>query len=416
MSGNDHISDAVVGDSAGGALADAIQASRRKKRNRQSAFQSPTPDGICSNCETKLMGSVCHSCGQIADTYHRPVWELLQEVLDGLFGFEGRFWRTLPNLMFNPGKITHQYLSGVRSRYVQPFRLYLTASVIFFLLVFSMDGLGNQAVLDENGPVDTASFIENMSETVDREELEGELSESGLSEQQQALIMGNFDRGIELVESGDISDPEIMAVAQESWKAETVEGFRRALLPEDYPEEDMAVSTTESREASTESQSSDVNINISEIDSLPLEVRRLLMVQIDKISSDNGQAMFAEMRSWTPRLMFFMLPLYALVLAITHFYKRGYFFYDHLVVSLHFHAFIFFLFIGLIAVGQFIGIAWALPVAFFWTHYYLYRLHRYVYAHGRVSSMLRVLFMDFAYTVLMMIGFLVLLIIGVMAV
>jgi len=412
MSGSDHISDAVVGDSAEGALGDAIQASRRKKRNRKTAFQSPTPAGLCSNCETKLMGSVCHSCGQIADTYHRPVWELLQEVLDGLFGFEGRFWRTLPSLIFRPGKITRQYLSGVRARYVQPFRLYLTASVIFFLLVFSLGGLTNKVLIDENITADTANILESMEENVDREELAQQLGDSGLSEQQQSLILGNFDHGIELVESGDISDPEVMAAEQENWKAEMITSISQTLLPEDYPNE----STNGLSQADDPSVNLEGSINLSGLTGLPLDVRRFLVVQAEKIITDNGQAMLAEMRNWTPRLMFFMLPLYALVLAMTHFYKRGYFFYDHLVVSLHFHAFIFFLFIGLIAVGQFIGMAWAIPISFVWTHYYLYRLHRHVYAHGRISSLLRVLFMDIAYTVLMMIGFLLLLIIGVMTV
>jgi len=412
MSGSDHISDAVVGDSAGGALADAIQASRRKKRNRESAFQSPTPDGICSNCETKLMGSVCHSCGQIADTYHRPVWELLQEVLDGLFGFEGRFWRTLPNLMLRPGKITRQYLSGIRARYVQPFRLYLTASVIFFLIVFSMDGLSGQALMDENGPVDAASIIEGMNEAVDREELVTQLAQSGLSEQQQALILDNFDHGAELVESGDVDELETTEVQQEGTRIGAIESIRQTLLPELYPSGNEGAQT----DGAASPADLEGDIDLSGLTGLPLGLRQTLAEQSEKIIADNGQALFAEMRNWTPRLMFFMLPLYAFVLAITHFYKRGYFFYDHLVVSLHFHAFIFFLFIGLIAVGQVAGLAWALPIAFLWSHYYLYRLHRHVYSHGRISSVLRVLFLDVVYSLLMMIGFIALLVIGVMTV
>ena len=109
MSGSDSISDGIIADSAGGELADAIRNSKRKKRNRESAFQSPTEDGVCSNCGTKLSGPVCHSCGQTADGYHRPIWELFAEVFDGLFGVEGRLWRTVPPLMFQPGKLTRQY-------------------------------------------------------------------------------------------------------------------------------------------------------------------------------------------------------------------------------------------------------------------------------------------------------------------
>ncbi len=36
--------------------------------------------------------------------------------------------------MFRPGYLTHQYLTGRRARYVPPLRLYLTASVLFFIV------------------------------------------------------------------------------------------------------------------------------------------------------------------------------------------------------------------------------------------------------------------------------------------
>ena len=89
MSGGDGITDAIIADSAGGELGDAIHASRRKKRSRPSAFESAYPAGHCSNCGTKLIGPACHSCGQPAESFHRPIWDLLLDVLDGLFGLEG---------------------------------------------------------------------------------------------------------------------------------------------------------------------------------------------------------------------------------------------------------------------------------------------------------------------------------------
>lgn len=104
MSGADTVTDAIVAGSGAGELEDAIRASKRTKRDRNSAFQSPTAEGLCSNCGTELSGPVCHSCGQTADSFHRPVWELLAEIFDGLFGFEGRMWRTIPPLLYRDRK------------------------------------------------------------------------------------------------------------------------------------------------------------------------------------------------------------------------------------------------------------------------------------------------------------------------
>ena len=118
-----------------GAVTDAVVADTVVSGNerRRSAFTPAGDDGHCSNCGTALKGPICHSCGQDADTFHRPVWSLVLEVLDGFFSFDGRFWRTIPALMFRPGRITRHYLTGVRARYVQPFRLFIVASLAFGL-------------------------------------------------------------------------------------------------------------------------------------------------------------------------------------------------------------------------------------------------------------------------------------------
>ena len=43
--------------------------------------------------------------------------------------------RTLGNLLFRPGFLTREYVSGRIVRYIAPFRLYLVSSLVFFLIV-----------------------------------------------------------------------------------------------------------------------------------------------------------------------------------------------------------------------------------------------------------------------------------------
>jgi len=404
MTGSDPISDAVVAGSASGELGDAIQASRRKKRQRFSAFTAPTPAGSCSNCSTELSGPVCHSCGQTADTYHRPIWELLVDILDGLLGLEGRLWRTLPPLMLSPGKITQNYLSGVRARYVMPFRLYLTASVLFFLFVFAFDGLGSDdegdPALSDNGR--TAS-IEDLAT------LDEELATAGLSETQREQVVDLTERGLGQVARPPDLPPEVLAMQERANREEMKEGFRRAFLPELYSEE----ADTQSSEDGVEVDDG-VNVNLNGIEGLPLEVREAMAARVDHIIDTDGASLAASMQRWAPTMMFFMLPLYALMLAVTHFYKRGYFFYDHLVVSLHFHAFMMFLITGLSVVAHIVSGSIAILFGLIWSNWYLYRLHRTVYSHGRFSSLLRVVVLDFAYAILLSFALLGLFIVGVM--
>ena len=57
------------------------------------------------------------------------------ELLDNLFSYDSRVYRTLVPLIFKPGFVCSEYLAGKRASFLPPFRLYLFASVVFFLLV-----------------------------------------------------------------------------------------------------------------------------------------------------------------------------------------------------------------------------------------------------------------------------------------
>ncbi|MHA6289251.1 DUF3667 domain-containing protein [Maricaulis sp. CAU 1757] len=395
MSGSDTISDAVIGGAGEGAIGDAVGASRRRRRERATKFPPPTPPGQCSNCETRLAGPVCHSCGQSADHFHRPIWELIADVIDGLFGLEGRLWRTLPALVFKPGHLTRSYLSGVRARYVMPFRLYLTASVLFFFAFFALDALDSGGLNIDAGSEPVLSEAQ-LGETL--EEVERELAEAGISPDQRARIS-------EVVE----------AVGREGSTARPTD---EAGPVEDAGEADPATPTGEGA-GELQSDPSDPAESFIQgmIDGFAEpEDGDVLERRAREISEDGGERLFAEMKRWAPRLMFALLPVYALILAVTHFYKRGFYYYDHLVVSLHFHAFLFFAFLLMLPVNALFGIGWVLLILFLWTNFYLYRIHRRVYQCGRFSSVVRTMFVDFVYLNVLSIAFLALFLIGIFSV
>ncbi|GLK50644.1 DUF3667 domain-containing protein [Maricaulis virginensis] len=401
MSGSDVVTDAVVGGSAAGELGDAIQSSRRRKSDRYSVFASPTPAGTCSNCATELSGPVCHSCGQASDTFHRPVWDLLLDVLDGLLGLEGRLWRTLPPLMFQPGKLTTNYLTGVRARYVMPFRLYLTASVLFFLAFFAVnEGLNT-------GPEPVAgSDIAEAREALETGDLEAGLAM--MPEEARNEVIRQVERGLDEAENAESAEtPEARELRQQAERNELKQRIRYGLLPEYYPREAAALDPDETVEISE-----GMVMNFDGIEELPLSFRLRLADGIDAVIDSQGQALWAAMKTWAPRLMFGLLPIYALLLAVTHFYKRGLYFYDHLVVTLHFHAFLFFMFLLVGVISLVLGPGWAVLVFFLWSNYYLYRLHRTVYSHGRFSSFLRVIFLDMVYLIILSFGLMVLVFVG----
>lgn len=390
---SDPVSDAVIADAAGSEARAAQRASR-------SRFGSDT-GGQCSNCGTPLKGRICHSCGQNSDSFHRPVWSLLWEVLDGLIGLDGRLWRTLPALMFRPGYLTRKYLEGVRARYVQPFRLYLFASVIFFLL-FSFGNPGWDNVGDG-----TPALSEEQQAAL-AEELDALAAEDPEASEDIQRIIDELTGG--QGEPGDVGDISVQdALSDDGIQTEMQDRVRRQLLPEDYPGEAAPDSTDV---VVGEPDDLQVSIDTGGLTGLPYAARQQLARQLERVI-DDPSLLFSAMQRWLPRLLFVLLPIYALILAVGQIWRGGFYFYDHLIVSLHLHAFLFVLFILMQPVGYLVG---GLPFLIFlvWSNYYLYRIHRVVYEHGRFMSVIRTLTLDLTYLVVLLLAAVVLTFVGLM--
>ena len=94
----------------------------------------------CRNCGATVEARYCPVCGQLAASFHRPFWALIGETITDTLALDGRIARTLPLLFLRPGRLTFNYTSGQRARYVPPFRLFLLASLVFYFTLFAVVG------------------------------------------------------------------------------------------------------------------------------------------------------------------------------------------------------------------------------------------------------------------------------------
>jgi hypothetical protein len=88
----------------------------------------------CLNCDTPLSGPFCHTCGQRDIPPYPSTRELVVDAFWELSGWDGRFAATARALVRNPGLLTREFLEGRRARYLSPLRLYLLASLAYFLV------------------------------------------------------------------------------------------------------------------------------------------------------------------------------------------------------------------------------------------------------------------------------------------
>jgi len=83
-------------------------------------------------------------CGQETRLHAPSFGEFLHEFIGHYVALEGRLWGTITRLLFRPGLLTTEYIAGRRKRYVEPLRLYLSLSIIFFAVLKLTDvGLVN---------------------------------------------------------------------------------------------------------------------------------------------------------------------------------------------------------------------------------------------------------------------------------
>lgn len=98
----------------------------------------------CLNCDADLDGAFCRACGQRSVHADPTVAELAGDAWQELSGYDGRIAATFRTLL-RPGQLTIDYLQGRRARYLSPIRLYLTVSVIYFLVAAATPPVATRA-------------------------------------------------------------------------------------------------------------------------------------------------------------------------------------------------------------------------------------------------------------------------------
>lgn len=95
--------------------------------------QRPASDLPCPNCGDDTPGNYCRICGQRKVEHRASVRVLLRDAFEDQFSLTTELPRTLRALFLVPGALTTEYSAGRIARYIPPLRLYLFASVLFFL-------------------------------------------------------------------------------------------------------------------------------------------------------------------------------------------------------------------------------------------------------------------------------------------
>lgn len=263
------------------------------------------PGTPCANCETPLIGTYCHVCGQVAEDFHRSSWKLLIEAVESLLHLDGRLVRTMPNLIRRPGRLTRDYLDGKRAWQVQPFRMFL---VILLVVIFA----GHWAT----------------TTNAHRAEARGEETHNTVN------LTGPGDRADDAAARAQaraeiVADPDMPPAAKEA---------ALAAIDQDWVKFSRSVGdrAAEKAAAATE-KAGDDQIRVTSAvanDKQISSMQQWAQTRYDAVKDDPERfALLLEI--WGHRIAILALPISALMLTVLFAFNRRFYVFDHLVFSMH---------------------------------------------------------------------------------
>jgi hypothetical protein len=386
---------------------DRFSAQRRQLAHREDFIRGAVSTENCLNCGEVLKGQHCSHCGQRAKVRVLSLTALLRDLFGDLANFDSRIWRTLFPLALRPGLLTSEYLRGRRTYYTPPFRMYLTLSVVFFLVTsfgtspgdgisLNIDGQGGANLQLADGGADTVPTPEGTPKPA---QPAAGATQAPADSPPPAVAEPKLDP-----ERQRIVD-SIVSRLPEQGRAEARKDIERELARM-TPEQLAPVQRIVDDPCSAQNLRVDLGPFGDQYGPRLRDACRKIMAD----SKSFGRALYENI----PKMMFIFLPLIAAVMFVLYL-GSGRYYVEHLLFFVHYHAFFFLcglLVYGLDSAGGLLegtvaanvlrvveGIVTAVLV--FYVPYYLYRAMRRVYGQGRFVTLVKYSLLGIGYVFFM---------------
>lgn len=340
----------------------------------------------CFSCNEPMTGLYCHACGQKNDNYRRSIWSLGAELFVSITAYDGRIWRSLRSLIFNPGQMAREYSDGARQKWTSPVRLYLAMSLILFgyialsqtqLIAFAPKQSPSSVVKvgDENTGMAPGIYFLERKKTL--KELITDEDMTAFEERLQSIVKGDDEKTKAELEAEISVNNKNIARMKKQLEEMTNQygrvGLEKALESVEKRNASLTALLDKQTNAGADPNSeSDVILGISSDNSSSINITGMDGQTYTLSGSSLRAAATAAMREpeiingpmnrYLPRIMFLMMPLSMLIGAIFIRGRDTAMLYDHLVHAAYIHAFSFLLLFVFILLVQFTKIQYLLGV------------------------------------------------------
>lgn len=333
----------------------------------------------CLNCRIHVKGRFCHRCGQENIEPKETVWHLVTHFFQDITHFDGKFFSSLKYLITKPGFLSKEYMIGRRASYINPIRMYVFTSAIFFLVFFSffrIDHKSSFVKTDMNGK--TYEQIEAMDSLT----FDAFTKKINAEDKKPALPMSRAEFKNYFDSSADQANVQFTPGKYRS-KAEYDSLLRSGKKDHNWFERQLIYK----------------NIEINE-----------------KFKGRRGEiyTTFSEILLHSlPQMFFILLPLFAAILKLLYFRRKNYYYVNHGIFTIHFYIFSFIamlIMFGLSKLNSSLDwgfITFIQVLLGFGILFYLYKAMRNFYQQRRAKTIIKFLLLYFSLLFTFMILFVV---------
>lgn len=323
------------------------------------------------NCGTEVQGRFCHFCGQENIEPKESVWHLVSHFFQDITHFDGKFFSTVKYLITRPGFLSKQYILGRRASYLNPIRMYVFTSAFFFLLFFSFFSSGegdinnqilvNKKTLTEIAKMDSAMFAD-FTRNVNKEDDKPDVP---------------------------MTREEFRLYVENSWGNFQVVGSKYK---------------TKAQYDSALKAGKDHNW-----------IERAFTYKVIEINTKYKGNRTGAMRTLRerilhsiPQMLFFSLPLLALLLKLLYIRRKDFYYVSHGIFSLHIYIFIFLDLLLIFSIGELqdkLGwdvFTWINAILYIAIFFYVYKAMRHFYQQRRAKTILKYCFLLFWFFIIML--------------
>ena len=382
----------------------------------------------CLNCQAEVVGRYCHQCGQENLEPKETVWHLVQHFFNDITHFDGKFFATVKYLLRKPGFLSLEYMRGRRMSYLNPIRMYVFTSAIFFIILFSMkkpeDMAKADAITDDDTKVtmnlgalisDTARLQRNLKiadDEDDREDLREKIEYRTIEIATIKKIYGDttkrmFNKGelngfVTLAYTDSITSGNYNLAKQKKFKrAVRLNGSagRVNIMGNDTDDDnyfgwDVKYKTVKAYDSAEKALPDSLRDGWLK----RTIIKRTMLIQQEYKEDPRlfKEHLLENIFHSFPKILWISLPIFALILNILYFRHKKYFYVNHGIFTIHVYCATFiqlFVFLMLYQLGKITSSGWMHTIlvllniaVFIWMLIYPYKAMRSFYMQRRAKT------------------------------